>query len=107
MATATTHTRITNGDGEWIGIRPRVVTPQLIETQMQRGRDAFSRGERRIALDTIYELAGWDQAANVVDALIDEVYGKPNLGVEDSAGLMDYYGDDGIEDDYAWIASGC
>lgn len=59
-----------------------------------------------------------------LDALIDEVYGKPGLGVEDSAGLFDdepwplqanermgaRYDDryDGcIEDDHDWIRGGC
>lgn len=46
-----------------------------------------------------------------LEALIDEVYGKPGLGVEDSAGLFDERYDaryDGsIEDDHDWIRGGC
>lgn len=48
-----------------------------------------------------------------VDALIDEVYGKPGLGVEDSGGLVDV-DHDAEADDYAeymmdaeWLRGGC
>lgn len=44
-----------------------------------------------------------------LDALLDEVYGKPGLGVEGSAGLFDDDAryDGSIEDDYDWIRGGC
>lgn len=35
-----------------------------------------------------------------VEALLDEVYGKPGLGVEDSAGLFDTFDYEGEADDY-------
>lgn len=63
-----------------------------------------------------------------VDALVDEVFAKPGLGIQDSAGIVDaaaYFGfdddapslglvfgpadryDGAIEDDADWIRQGC
>lgn len=60
-------TSITNFYGEHIGYRPKRVTPAMIDTQMQRGRKAFHAGEPRVALDTVFELAGWDAAASAYE----------------------------------------
>lgn len=54
-------------------------------TCSQRAEYALMAAQRRFAA-MLTAMVGDDD----VDALIDEVYGKPGLGVEDSAGLVDY-----------------
>lgn len=80
------------------------VAPPVIHSDTQLaavsyGRRLFNDGAARTACIGIHELAGWDEACAEVDALVDEMFAKPNLGIMDSAGQIDARTYFGFDDD--------
>lgn len=103
--------KIANGHSD-LRVAPRPVSPDIVLAAMSWGRQLFVDGAPRTACRNHHERVGWDEAADEVDALLAEVFAKPGLGIEDSAGsfdLFDYAGelDDLIEgrlDNEDWAA---
>jgi hypothetical protein len=82
--------RIQPGHRE-LRVAPRPTSPDIMLAAMSWGRQLFVDGAPRTACRNHHEQTGWDEAADEVDALLAEMFAKPGLGVEDSAGDFDLF----------------